>query len=65
MSTFDEKHIEEILNGEGSWFGAHLLRLIAKSDRTNRAKLALAFPKEVDAVNEYQWGPRGVVEAAE
>jgi hypothetical protein len=56
MSIYDETHIEEILQGEGTWFTAQLMRLISKSDKNNRAKLALGFPKEVDAINEYQWG---------
>ena len=56
MSIYDETHIAEILQGEGTWFSAHLMRLIARSDKNNRAKLALGFPKEVDAINEYQWG---------
>ena len=57
MSIHDETHIAEILAGEGTWFTAHLLRLIAKADKNNMAKLALGFPKEVEALEKYRRGP--------
>ena len=56
MSIYDETHIAEILHGEGTCFSAHLLRLIAKSDKNNMAKLALGFPKEVEALEKYRKG---------
>tara|TARA_Y100000310_G_scaffold342848_1_gene447857 strand:- start:114 stop:287 length:174 start_codon:yes stop_codon:yes gene_type:complete len=54
MSKYDETHLAEILAGEGTWFSAHLLRLIGKADKDNRAKLALGFPKEVKALEKYR-----------
>jgi len=56
MSSYDEQRVAEILAGEGTWFTAHLFRLIAKADQNNRAKLASAFPAEVAAVVRYLEG---------
>ena len=56
MSNYDEQRVAEILAGEGTWFTAHLFRLIAKADQNNRAKLASAFPAEVAAVVRYLEG---------
>ena len=56
MSPHDKKHIPEILAGEGTWFIAKLIRLIAGADNDNRAKLHLGFPEVVEAVNSYQHG---------
>ena len=36
ISMFDKAHVQEILNGDGDWFGAKLLRLIADSDLMHR-----------------------------
>lgn len=49
MSTFDSNHITEILAGHGDWFTAKLLRLIAKADAENLAKLEQVYPQEVGA----------------
>lgn len=49
ISEYDKAHIPQILKGEGDWFTAHLLRLIAKADLENRARLHRAFPDVVDA----------------
>jgi hypothetical protein len=49
MTEYDKQNIDKILQGEGSWFTAHLLRLIAKADRQNRDKLRMGFPEEVAA----------------
>ena len=46
--------LKEAFRGDGDWFTAQLLRLIAKSDSTNRWKLARGFPVEVEAVEIYQ-----------
>jgi len=53
MSEFDKENIQHILKGQGNWFGAYLLRLIAKADRKNRAKLKQVFPEHVQAYEEY------------
>jgi hypothetical protein len=49
LSDFDRAHVGEILAGSGDWFSAELLRLIAKADPDNRAKLRLGFPEHVQA----------------
>lgn len=49
LSSYDEAHVEEILRGEGDWFTAELLRLCAKADIHNLARLRVAFPEVVDA----------------
>jgi hypothetical protein len=58
LSAYDEHNIGSLLAGEGTWFNAHLLRLIAKADNSNMEKLRKGFPEEVKAVEEYrQEGP--------
>jgi hypothetical protein len=57
MSPYDRSHIGTIVGGEGTWFTAHLLRLIAKADDSNRARLRLSFPEEVAAYEEWLNGP--------
>jgi hypothetical protein len=57
ISDFDRAHIADILAGEGDWFTAHLLRLIAKADAMNRAKLKFMYSEEVEAFEE--WEQRG------
>lgn len=47
-SEYDRAHVGEILGGRGDWFGAKLLRLIAKADSDNRERLRLAFPEHVN-----------------
>lgn len=49
ISEFDKTHITEIMAGRGDWFGAQLIRLIAKADTENREKLRLGFPDYVKA----------------
>lgn len=56
MSNYDKQNIGAIISGEGDWFGAFLIRLIAKADGSNRRKLAREFPEEVHAVNCFQYG---------
>ena len=47
LSPYDKERAFDILDGEGDWFSAQLLRLIAKADAENREKLRLGFPEEV------------------
>ena len=54
LSSFDEKNIANLLAGEGTWFNAHLLRLIAKADNNNLELLRKGFPDEVKAVEDYR-----------
>jgi hypothetical protein len=53
MSDWDREHIDKIMGGYGDWFGAQLLRLIAKADASNRHLLSLGFPDEVAAVERW------------
>jgi hypothetical protein len=57
ISSYDREHIGEILAGHGDWFTAKLLRLIAKADFENRAKLRLGFPTEVQAYLDWRDKP--------
>ena len=50
MSKYDIANIEIILDGHGTWFTAHLLRLIAKADIQDRARLECVFSSEVALV---------------
>ena len=54
MSNYDRQKIPEILAGEGTWFGAHLLRLIAKADQNNIELIRKGFPDQVKAVEDYR-----------
>lgn len=56
ISEYDKAHIEDILAGEGDWFTAHLLRLIAKADAQNRERIREGFPKEVEAYERWASG---------
>lgn len=49
LSEFDRERIGEIVGGMGDWFSAELLRLCAKADFENLAKLRLGFPDHVAA----------------
>jgi hypothetical protein len=49
ISEHDKAHIEDIMNGYGTWFSADLLRLIAKADLKNRDKLYQVYPEHVEA----------------
>lgn len=53
LSEFDRENLKGILAGEGDWFTAQLLRLIAKSDSINRERLRAVFPEEVRAWQNY------------
>lgn len=59
-SKYDREHIPAILEDqEGrhfNWFGAHLIRLIAKADSINREKLRRVYPDHVEAYEEYYFG---------
>ena len=53
MTEHDMQNIDKIIQGYGSWFTAHLIRLIAKADVYNRRMLRKAYPREVDAVESW------------
>lgn len=50
---YDKDNLDRLLAGEGDWFTAQLVRLIAKADTLNRGKLRKGFPEEVEAVEQY------------
>jgi hypothetical protein len=50
LSDYDREHIQEILDGKGTWFTAYLLRTIALADSCTRRRLARSFPEEVRLV---------------
>ncbi len=54
ISEYDRAHIADLIAGDGDWFTAQLLRLIAKADNENLAKLRLGFPEEVQAFIDWQ-----------
>ena len=56
MSNHDKQNIGAIINGEGDWFTARLIRVIVHADLSNRRRLALGFPDEVHAVNVFNYG---------
>lgn len=53
LSDHAKEHIGDILAGEGTWFGAHVLRLIDKADADNRERIRKGFPKIVEAYEEW------------
>lgn len=53
LSDFDRRNIGPIMAGEGDWFSAVLLRLIAKADLANRSRLRLVYPEHVQAYEEW------------
>ena len=58
MSQYDLENVEAVLNDpKADWFGAQLLKLIAKADIHNRSKLRLAFPEYVEAYERWYNGP--------
>lgn len=53
ISAYDKAHMSDIIAGHGDWFTANLLRLIAKADFENKAKLRLGFPDVVQAYDTW------------
>lgn len=53
ISDYDRAHISDLVAGEGTWFTARLLRLIASADRVNRIRIGEAFPDEVEAFEQW------------
>ena len=56
ITDHEKNNIDEIIRGEGDWFNAHLIRLIAKADAKNRKKLYWAFPSVVEYVHKHLTG---------
>ena len=56
FSEYDKKNVGELLAGEGTWFNAHLLRLISKADSGNLELLRKGFPEQVEAVEDFRHG---------
>jgi hypothetical protein len=55
-SPHDLQHIEQAI-ADGTNFTSHLLRLVAKSDPDNRARLKVAFRREVEAYEDWSAAP--------
>lgn len=54
LSPFDLDHFEQLLIPSwGTWYAAHLIRLLAKADVDNRNLLRLAYPEEVAAFERW------------
>jgi len=64
LSDYDKANIAGILAGDGDWYAAHLIRLIAKADGNNLRKLVRVYPDEVRAVLEFLGDRRGEVFAS-
>lgn len=58
VTEHDRANIGRIMGGYGDWFTAELLRLCAKADNHNRARLRLAFPEHVALYEEWYAGPK-------
>lgn len=56
LNRYDETHIGEILTGDGDWFSAKLIRLIADADVDNREALREAYPDHVAAYERWLAG---------
>lgn len=58
LSQCDRDHVEQLLTDpECDWFGALLIRLIAKADGFNRRRLARVYPAHVQAYEAWYEGP--------
>jgi hypothetical protein len=65
-SDYDKSHIREILNGEGDWFSAHLLRfldtVLFRSDTENLYKLWKMYPEHCTLIyRTYGWSSKDIV----
>lgn len=47
LTEFDIENVERLLMGDGDWFTARLMRLIAHADMENKERIRLGYPKEV------------------
>ena len=56
LSTYDLEHMDDIMAGHGDWFSAQLLRLCAKADQINLARLDKTFPEHVMAYLDWHNG---------
>ena len=57
LTNHDLAHFDQIMvDKHGTWFSAHLVRLIRKADVVNREKLRQVFPAEVLAVELWDAG---------
>ena len=54
LSTYDKANIGKIIAGDGDWFTARLLRLIAAADMINRDRIRIAYPEEVSTFEKWE-----------
>jgi len=45
VSAHDRENIDAIMGGQGDWFSARLLRLLAKADYKNRLLIGSIYPE--------------------
>jgi len=57
ISEYDKNNIGKILEGQGTWFGACLIRLIAKADHENKELLRQIYPSYVEAYLDWMYSP--------
>lgn len=54
LTAYDKANVDKILNGEGDWFSAHVLRFLDKviwnADSENLIRLWNAFPEHCKAL---------------
>ena len=53
-SEYDRTHVAEILRGHGTWFGAHVLRLVALADPVQLENLRSVYPAHVELIERYR-----------
>jgi hypothetical protein len=62
-SEYDKAHVEDIIRGDGDWFGAKLIRLIRDADADNREALREAYPEHVAAFEAWYDGTQSTESA--
>lgn len=55
ITPHDISNIDSILNGEGDWFTANLLRLMGQADSVNIRRLAMVYPMEFIHFCKYKY----------
>jgi hypothetical protein len=58
LTSHDLNRFGYIVQGEGDWFMAQLIRLIHKADKFNRNKIRQGFPYEVFVVELWESASR-------
>jgi hypothetical protein len=56
LSEHDKQNVDRIIGGYGDWFSADLIRLISRSDFSNRERFRVMFPEHVAAWEKWYRG---------